>query len=273
MTDTSYEFLIKFFVNYLPFTPTSGQVDDFKKDLSLVSPYLMEASLVEVKNGTLGKNLALGKDWRPAIFQIYNRKVAEHAQLFPVFHSFETAFRSTVAVSLEEHYGEKVWWKFIDAKVRAGKDPRDITFIGRQKITRDTANSIAQLIYSIDGADLHRNAVGGFTNGFQFLECCELAHVARLIEDHWSIFSARFIRKQNRLSLNHFKAKFKTVREARNDIYHHKSVARMTGVVTNAEDLLDYLGFSLCFVFDKVADAAPQEPRFLIKTEKRHRTW
>jgi hypothetical protein len=142
MADTSYEFLIKFFVNYLPFTPTAGQVDVFKQDLSLVSPYLIEASLVELKNGALGKKLSEGKDWRPAIFQIYNRKVAEHAKLFPVFHSFETAFRSTVAVSLEEYYGEKIWWKFIDAKLRVGKDPREITFIGRRKITRDTRRRI-----------------------------------------------------------------------------------------------------------------------------------
>ncbi len=273
MTDTSYEFLIKFFVNYLPFTPTAGQVDEFKRDLSLVSPYLMEASLVELKNGAQGKTLSQGKDWRPAIFQIYNRKVAEHAQLFPIFHSFETAFRSTVAVSLEEHYGMTTWWKFIDAKIRAGKDPREITFIGNQRITRDLANSIAELIYVIDGAELHRNAVGSFTNGFQFLEHCELAQVSRLIEDHWSIFAGKFMRGQNRLSLSHFKTKFRTVREARNDIYHHKSVARMTGVISNAEDLLDYLGFSLRFVFDKIADAAPQEPRFLIKTENRHRAW
>jgi hypothetical protein len=273
MTDTTYEFLIKFFVNYLPFTPTAGQVDEFKADLSLVSPYLMEASLVELKNGAQGKTLSQGKDWRPAIFQIYNRKVAEHALLFPIFHSFETAFRSTVAVTLEAHYNESIWWKFIDAKIRADKDPREITFIGSQSISRDLANSIAQLIYHIDGADLRRNAVGAFVNGYEFLEACELAQVARTIEDHWSVFAPRFVRGKNRLSLNHFKAKFKTVREARNDIYHHKSVARMTGVVANAEDLLDYLGFSLRFVFDKIADAGPQEPRFLIKTAKRHRTW
>lgn len=55
MPDTSYEFLVKFFENYLPFTPTPGQVAVFQNDLSLVSPYLMEAALVELKNGSAGK--------------------------------------------------------------------------------------------------------------------------------------------------------------------------------------------------------------------------
>ncbi|MGY4499397.1 hypothetical protein ACVWYH_003328 [Bradyrhizobium sp. GM24.11] len=273
MADTSHEFLINFFVNYLPFTPTARQVDDFKQDLSLVSPYLMEASLVEVKNGTLGKKLSQGKDWRPAIFQVYNRKVAEHAQLFPIFHSFETAFRSTVAVKLEEHYGETIWWNEINNRIRAHQNPRDVRTIGSQPITRDTANAIAQLIYSLDGAELTRDIVSSCENGFQFLECCELAQVSRLIEEHWALFAPIFNRNRNRLSVSHFKRKFKAVREARNDIYHHKSVARMTGVVYHAEDLLDYLGFSLRFVFDKILDAVPQEPRFLIRIEKKHRTW
>ncbi|UPK35485.1 hypothetical protein IVB18_47360 [Bradyrhizobium sp. 186] len=273
MADSSYEFLIHFFENYLPFTPTPGQVDDFKKDLSLVSPYLMEASLVEVKNGALGKTLSQGKDWRPAIFQVYNRKVAEHAQLFPVFHSFETAFRSTVAVALEEYYQIPQWWDIIYKRLRAAGDARTITQINGKKIATDASHSIGEIIFAIDGQRFQRCLVSGFSNGFQFLECCELSHVARLIEDHWFLFAPKFTRKKNKLSLVHFKAKFKVVREARNDVYHRKSVARMTGVVSHAEDLLDYLGFSLNFVCSKVADSVPQELRFAIKIRADHRIW
>src|SRR4051812_38521994 len=110
MTDTSHEFLTKFFREHLPFTPTPGQVAHFEADLSLVSPFLMEAALIEVKNGTLGNVLAYSPNqWRPAIFGVYNRKVAEHAQLFPIFHCFETAFRSKTAVTLEKHYQHKRW--------------------------------------------------------------------------------------------------------------------------------------------------------------------
>jgi hypothetical protein len=97
MPDTSHEFLTTFFTDHLPFTPTRGQIDTFERDLSLVSPYLMLASLEEVKAGTLGNVLVYRpNEWRGAIFSVYNRKVAEHAQLFPVFHSFETAFRSPI---------------------------------------------------------------------------------------------------------------------------------------------------------------------------------
>src|ERR1043165_8217886 len=105
MPDISYEILSRLFRDHLPFLPTPRQIAAFQADLKLVSPLLMEAALIEVRAGTQGYLLVYRPDeWRAAIFRVYNRKVAEHAQLFPIFHSFETAFRSTLAVVLEKHY-------------------------------------------------------------------------------------------------------------------------------------------------------------------------
>src|SRR5258708_10624124 len=104
MTDCSYEFLTKFFSDHLPFIPTEGQIADFQAHLALVSPFLMEASLIEVRAGTLGYVLVYRPiEWRASIFKVYNRTDAEHAQLFSIFHSFETALRSTAAGSFQRH--------------------------------------------------------------------------------------------------------------------------------------------------------------------------
>lgn len=274
MPDTSYEFLTEFFTNYLPFTPTAGQVDLFKRDLSLVSPFLMVDSLREVQAGVVGNVLVYRpNEWRPAIFTIYNRKVAEHAQLFPVFHSFETAFRSTVAVALEQHYGHAKWWRGVLATLRAGQPPKTVKQVGGTLLTRDAADLIGKIIESIDGANLQRNIVGGLNNGFQFLECCDLSHIGFLIEKHWAIFSPRFTRGTQPLPIKEFIAKFNRVKDARNDVYHHKSVARMADVVKTAEDLLDYLDFSLSFVTDKIENATPTGLTFHIVPAERHRIW
>jgi hypothetical protein len=273
MADTSVQFLVKFFRNYLPFTPTARQLDDFTSDLSLVSPYLMEAALVELKEGKLGRRPEVAADWRPALFKVYNRKVAEHAQLFGLFHSFETAFRSTVAVTLERHYRTPRWWRPIYDEMLRGIRARTVRQIGAVAISSDAAHSMGEIIFAIDGLQFQRNVVGRFGNGFQFVESCDLQHIARLIEDHWTVFAPRFVRGGVRLSLEHFKAKFRAVREARNDVYHHKSVARMTDVVFHAEDLLDYLNYSLNFVCDKISNASPAKPKFALVIEVRHRTW
>jgi hypothetical protein len=90
-------------------------------------------------------------EWQPAIFRVYNRKVAEHAQLFPIFHTFETAFRSTIAVTLEEHYRHARWWRPIYKRLRRGAVcdsgrspwPRFATTARCDGYSRDSAGSNA----------------------------------------------------------------------------------------------------------------------------------
>jgi hypothetical protein len=274
VTGTATEFLTRFFVEDLPFTPTAAQIDLFQSDLALVSPYLMVASLKEVKAGTLGNVLIYRpSEWRVAIFTVYNRKVAEHAQLFPLFHTFETAFRSTVAVTLEEHYRHPRWWRGVYDQLRRGKAASDITHVAGVPLRRDAAHLVAQLIYALDGDSLHKGVVDPMQNGYEFTECCDLVHIRQLITTHWGEFSSRFRRPPTRLTLNDFKAKFDRVRDARNDVYHHKSVARLRDAVATAEELLDYLNCSVRFVCAKITSTSPSPLGFSIPIESRHNTW
>jgi hypothetical protein len=273
MPDISYEFLTRFFEEHLPFLPTPRQVADFQSDLALVSPFLMEAALVEVKNGTQGYLLVYRPDeWRPAIFKVYNRKVAEHAQLFPLLHCFETAFRSTTAVTLEAYYGHRRWWAGVYTAIQAGRHPKSVTLVGRTPMTSRVAFLISKIIADIDG-DGRRNIVPGIQNGYEFMEHCDLSHIKRLVEEHWNVFGPKFAAPLPPLTLADFTAKFTRVQEARNDVYHHKSVARMTKVVESAEDLLDRLNFSLRFVYEKICTCKAVPPAFTIAIEPRHRTW
>ncbi|MEY9418048.1 hypothetical protein ABIF69_004490 [Bradyrhizobium japonicum] len=269
MTDCSYEFLTKFFSELLPFTPTADQISMFQSDLSLISPFLMEAALIEVRAGTKGYLLVYRPaEWRPAIFEVYNRKVAEHAQLFPVFHSFETAFRSTVAVTLERHYKHARWWRGVYEAILKGRLPKTVTQVGTVPLTKRSAFLIGKIIEGNDMATVHK-----FTNGYEFVECCDLSHIGQLIVEHWTAFSPLFGRANPPYTSADFLAKFDRVRNARNDVYHHKSVARMSNVVATAEELLDHLDFSLRFVFENISNAAPVKPSFSIATAPRHRTW
>jgi hypothetical protein len=272
MPGISYEILTNLFRDHLPFTPTAGQVALFQSDLGLLSPFLMEAALKEVKAGTKGNILVYRpEEWRPAIFTVYNRKVAEHAQLFPIFHSFETAFRSTVAVTLERHYRHPRWWAGIHAALRAGRDAASIRQIGGTPLTRDAAHVLERIVLAIDD-NFSRNIVGLCGNGYEFAECCDLSHIGKLIETHWPVFGPMFVNSSKRLTQADFRAKFARVRDARNDVYHHKSVARMTNVVATAEELLDYLGFSLAFVYRKITESKPSALTFSIPVAPRHRT-
>jgi hypothetical protein len=271
---TATEFLTRFFVEDLPFTPTGRQIDVFLSDLGIVSPYLMASALKEVRAGIVGSIFVYQpNDWRPLIFQIYNRKVAEHAQLYPVFHTFETAFRSTVAVALEDHYRHSRWWSGIHQQMKKGNAATSITQISGVRVSKDAAHRIGQIVLAIDGDQFQRNIVSRINNGYQFVEYCDLAHIRQLIEVHWQLFSPRFARPGKKLTLADLKAKFERVREARNDVYHHKAVARLTNVVSTAEELLDYLNCSIGFVYSKVTVARPTPVQFAMPIEPRHNTW
>src|SRR5260221_3688115 len=270
MPDILHEILTKFFRDHLPFCPTPRQVADFQQDLCLISPSLMEASLKEVRAGTKGYLLVYRpNEWRPAIFEVYNRKVAEHALLFPIFHSFETAFRSTVAVALERHYNHGRWWRGIYEELRRAGNPKNITQVAGVPMSRHAAFRIGKIIESIDGESFARNIVGTLTSGYDFLEHCDLAHICQLIEEHWAVFGPVF----KPLVLAEFSAKFERVRLARNEVYHHKSLAGMSAVISTAEELLDRLNFSLRFVHRKTAMSKPTSLAFSCPIEPRHRTW
>jgi hypothetical protein len=273
MVPTSYAILKEFFENHLPFTPTAAQIAMFEADLALVNPNLMRDALKEV---ALGKALVnrSAAEWRQAIFAVYCRKIAEQAQLFPVFHALEVALRSTVAIKLEAKFGRPDWWRPVLLRLNNNQPARSLQNIYGVPVSRDACHLIGQIIYYIDGDRLQRQLVANMSNGFQFLECAKLDQIGRLITEFWTDFQASFTRNNRPLSKTHFAAKLNRVREARNDIFHHKSLTRMSGVSSAAEDLLDYLHLSLTCVCGMVTNSSATPIRFSIPIDAvRHRPW
>jgi hypothetical protein len=269
MLDACHRHLTDFFANYLPFTPTSRDIELFETDLRLVSPFIMKAALKEVASGTALRYRPIS-EWRKAIFKVYNRKVSEHAQLFPVFHSFETAFRSTVAVELEAFYQQSDWWMPVKKEMILSESSREEIQIHGRHIPRETVSLIKKLIGDIEYKD--KIDVSTIADGYELLQLCSLNHIRELVIDHWSLFAARFIRRQQ-MSQKDFSAKFYRIMNARNDIYHRKSVAHLSNVVSTAEELLDSLNFSLRFATLEFATSTPKALQFKNPVLKLHNTW
>ncbi len=261
MPTASQRVLLNFFSSDLHFTPTPTQVECFERDLALVSPSLMGAALKEAaaNDGLINKRF---EDRRAAIFGIYYRKVAEHGQLFPVFHTFETAFRSLVAVELETLYkGRAAWWTPIRDALLAGNDAKSVPHIYGVPISKDAAHQIGQIIMAIEGPALSRSLLKDVEDGYAFAELCDLAHIQSLIIKHWKHFSKVFVKN---VTVDDFRGKFTSVRKARNDIYHHKSLAKMSSVVTSAEELLSYIHCSLSFSYTKITESRVVKPGFAL---------
>jgi hypothetical protein len=152
--------------------------------------------------------------------------------------------------------------------IRKGQPAKSVAQVGGVPMTKRAAFIIGKIIENSDMA-----AVAKFNNGYEFVECADLSHIGQLIVEHWDVFQDSFKRASPPYTTADFIAKFDRVRNARNDVYHHKSVARMSDVVGTAEELLDHLDFCLSFVFQKVSGATPVRPSFAVPAESRHRTW
>jgi hypothetical protein len=238
----------------------------------LVSPDLMKGALKEISANRAMEGRHV-QECREIIFGVYNRKVAGHTQLFPIFHSFETAFRSTVSVQLEQYYRQPKWWEDVYQALRQGRKATTVTQIGKHRLPKDTAHLIGEVIVYLDGSDPKRNIVRTLTDGYAITEQCKLSHIERLIVEHWSLFETKFKRGTKKLTCKDFRYKFSRIRNARNKVYHHQSFSRMTQIVHTAEELLDYLNFSLKFVYQKVTSSSVPAPRFTLSIEPRHHTW
>jgi hypothetical protein len=231
----------------------------------------MRDALKEVARGTTFKYRPL-EDWRVAIFEIYNRKVAENAKLYPIFHTFETAFRSTVAVRIEEYYGVSDWWSPAVSAHRSGSHRITINGVS---LPHWVARNFFRIATHLDQLDPRPT----IADGYHLLELSKLSHVQNLVTSHWrSIFERIFTKGSKRLTQNDFSKKFKRVRETRNHVYHHMTSASpqntsLPEVIATAEELLDYLNCSLGFVCGKVEAAKLPPFAFKLPREPRHNCW
>ncbi|MDR3527088.1 MAG: hypothetical protein P4L57_07385 [Rhizomicrobium sp.] len=260
MADTCWSLLKELFEFNMNFTPTAAEIEQFEADLCMVSPSLMRASLLEIR-ATNPVASGRARDWRDAIYRVYNRKVAEHAQLFPLFHSFETAMRSTVAVRLEAHYQEAKWWLPFSELVRRGEaNPKSVKTVGGVLITADAAKSVYFLVSSLYEKKTNPAQIN---NGYDLLEQVPLSHLSALIEKHWSIFGGCFVLRGKKFSWADFSSRFERVRVARNTVYHHRSYAGFSDLYSAAEELLACLNFPLAKVHRRIAASRCTAPSYV----------
>ncbi len=261
MPAASYRVLSRFFEKNLNFTPTPADVAQFEKDLAVVSPALMRDALVELSQGRSRNQPAVAGQWRTAIYAIYNRKIAEHAQLFPLFHCFETAFRSKIAVTLEEHYGIAAWWGPLNSALRSGGDHTSVTTIGHVKsVPFDQRRAIFKMVEGLTNNNVN---VMSFADGYELLQHSTLGQIRRLLHSHWSLFRGSFKTPTGQPMKQQVAFdKFDSVQDGRNAVYHHLPFAGMTDVYNNANELLACLPFPLPRVHKVIANSKCAPPPY-----------
>ena len=245
--------LLAFFRERLAGTPTRAQVEAFEADLARSSHELMHAALLEMRAS--GFQDPIRGNFRGRALAVYERKLAEQARLFPIFFILETAYRAFVAARLEAVYGTDNWWVPVRDGIAAGLDVRFLTAINGRSMSKSTIRTIEHLMRKAGSVEC-----GTFRTGYDVVAAGSMAHVGQLLGQHWSAMLGPMnpghrARHHGRLTSGEFTQLFDKVRNARNTIYHHRSLSGQARVVEIAEELLELLDIDLGSAFERI-DAA-----------------
>jgi hypothetical protein len=254
---SSRQLLLDMFNTRLGRVPMRAESELFAADLARTSHELLGAALREMT--AKAATSTPGRDLRNQTLAVFHRKLAEQSRLFPLLFIFETAFRAYVAARLETIYATDDWWKPIEAEIVASRDPTELLSLHGVRVPRSMLRTVEHILR--DAAARGRLT---FSTGYDVVAAGTMAHVERLIGQHWSEMVSAFnpmhlIRPQGRMTSSEFCQLFKLVREARNDLYHHRVVHRQKRVMEIIEELMSMLDLDIGEIHAKMA-SVPLNP-------------
>lgn len=209
--------------------------------------------------------------------RIYNRKLAEQANLYTIFHIFESSFKMRLAAWMESHYESIRWWDPVYSAAtmnnRESAPYRFVKSINGKPITAGTARTIYNLLQGVDGQQFETPKSPDIDDGTRLFMRAKLSDVEELIFEQWTEFKVSIparLPDGAPLDENVFKSMFKRVRDARNDCYHHREVPKRQEIAKNAEHLLDVINVHLESKYSYASEYRLKPLTFTVPVNERH---
>jgi hypothetical protein len=264
--------------NDLKANPSQNQIDAIEKFLPGANLQLLRHSLKELR--AVAQRPA-PNDLCGLLHRVYHRKLAEQAALHPVFHVFESAFRTWLSLWMESHYGLTKWWDTVLQDVQASLAPGALTrtqpllVINGRSTTSETARVLRNLIRNVEGDGLNQNALIKCSDGHDVFSLAKMSDIEEMIFHHWPDLKSGLPKTlPDGAPLDHsvFKDMFRRVRLARNLAYHHKEISDRKVIFDLAERLLDLIDVHLGDALESVANSVVKNHPFSIQCAVHHRS-
>ena len=171
------------------------------------------------------------------LMKLYNKRIREHQVMYLLMHIIETTLRAKGASVISKKFSTDEtddWWHDIRQINKSLLDP---LMLGMKSSHRQNLNA----------EDM---------NTFEFFDSITFNQLQKIYRDFWSDFKDDFLSKDYKghslpaLDKKQFDAKLNHIRNARNDIAHHKPINHSTGrtrknLIEDIELILCHLGFNL----------------------------
>lgn len=252
--------------------PPQDQFEHILRFMPCANAELLRHALKELK-ATAQRNRMV--DIAERLRKVYHRKVAEQGSLHPVFHAVESAYRSTLAFWLEDHYRLERWWEPSLTRlqeIERQNYPAPLTHINGVPVSRGAGRALDILIKNVEGDRLDRNVLAG-TDSHGVLARAKMSDIAELISEHWAQFKNELsltLPNGKPLDQGVFAGLFKRLREARNEAYHHREVSRRAEIVAVGEELLDLIDVHLVSTLETLSHAPAKPLAATVARQPRH---
>jgi hypothetical protein len=257
---------------YLSGSPTPRLVDAFLADLRVLNRRLLADSILEAQGTTSFKTPLSYDEKRQFIHKIYTRKTKELAALYPVIFAVENALRSALSVHLTTYFDRRDWWVVVRDAVIAGKSYQDFDHICGKQVSYGFKSQIFFTVEKIlDGPN--KGKLLAPTNDDQLFLLLTIGQLQRIIVSDW-LFIRQMFRQSHeiRFHLNktNFQTRLKSLKDARDEVFHSNPIRNRSHVFTAAEDILDALDFHLGDFDKDLKDAEHKRFEAVAPRELRH---
>lgn len=171
------------------------------------------------------------------LMKLYNQRVREHQVMYLLMHIIETTLRSKASSVISRKFStlnQDNWW-------------HDMRNIDKKLIEPVMLGVKASHKLGINSSDM---------TTFDFFDSMTFNQLLNIYSDFWSDFKDEFLGKPYKthtlptLDKRQFEAKLRHIRNARNDIAHHKPInhshnRRRQDLIHDIELILCHLGFNL----------------------------
>jgi len=239
---------------FLMFTPHAADTDLFHADMLILNPVLLKDSIKECQ-ATSNIDRKPGMAQRGEIHRVYARKAKELAALYPFIFSLENCLRHKAAAHYGKVFGIDTWWTLIRDKIKNDQNADDmpVNKTGRKRLkgVQVTPKFVAQLFRTFYVmSDKQLSTLQGDEDDLidEYYMCLSLGSLFHLIDADWNLARGMFVSDEDlgrTLRKGDLTNWFKIIREARNELFHSRSIGDVAKVARACENTLDKLGFHL----------------------------
>lgn len=224
-------------VSKLQLQPSSSDYNKIQNAVEIVNVAFLKVAVNKLEDLL---NKPTNKD-RNNLFDrlmtLYNKRVREHQVMYLLMHIIETTLRSKASSVISRKFStnnQDDWWYDIRRIDKNLVEPVMLGLKSSHKLNKTTSD----------------------LNTFDFFDSMTFNQLLNIYSDFWSDFKNDFVQKSYKthtlptLDKKQFEAKLRHIRNARNDIAHHKPINHSSGrrrqdLIHDIELILCHLGFNL----------------------------